>query len=135
MLCCYTNVAFENIGFRAFHRAFSFARTRPYVCHFCTLFWRRDVQRKLRNQTSIATLDLYQSRVSSQQYNYVYSYIHSNHVLTHSSRCPRTLSGRPTLGLYESFQEVLIRRGRRQYVASTLRANETYELRSTDAGT
>ena len=31
LLCFYTNVAFENIGFRAIFWAFSFAWTRPYV--------------------------------------------------------------------------------------------------------
>ena len=33
---------------------------------------------------------------------------------THSTRRPRTLSGRSTLGPYESFPDVLIRRGRRK---------------------
>ena len=53
-------------------------------------------------------------------------------IATHSARRPRTLRERPTLGLNESFSDVLIRCGRRKDVAST---NRTYELRSTDART
>ena len=44
---------------------------------------------------------------------------------SHSARRPRTLSGRPTVGPYESFQDVLIRRGRRKDVAATSRPNRT----------
>ena len=43
----------------------------------------------------------------------------------HSARRPRTLSGRPSLGPYESFPDVLIRRGRRKDVAETSRPNLT----------
>ena len=56
-------------------------------------------------------------------------------LLSHSERPPRTLSGGPTSGPYKSFQDVLIRRGRRKDVVSTSRARRTYLLRSTGAGT
>ena len=45
------------------------------------------------------------------------------------------MSGRPTLGPYESYPDVFIRRGRREDDASTSRPKLTCELRSTDAGT
>ena len=47
----------------------------------------------------------------------------------------KTLGGRPTLGPYESFPDVLIRGGRRKDVAAKSRPSLTYKLRSTDAGT
>ena len=55
-------------------------------------------------------------------------------IYCHGAPLGKTLSGRPTLGPYESFPDVLIRRGRREDVASTSRPSRTYELRSQGAG-
>ena len=52
-----------------------------------------------------------------------------------SARRSRMLRGHPTLGAYESFPDVLIRRGRRKDVAPTSCRAWTIELRSPDAGT
>ena len=45
----------------------------------------------------------------------------------HSARRQRTSRGRPHLGPYVSFPDVLIRRGRRKNIVSTFRQNRTYE--------
>ena len=57
-------------------------------------------------------------------------------VPSHSTRSPWTLSGCPTLGPFESFPCVLIRRRRRKNVAPTSRSSRTYEyVFFSDAGT
>ena len=80
-------------------------------------------------------LDVYQSHMNLNMRIWFRDTVLYRATSFHSARRPRTLSGRPTLGLYESFPDVFIRRGRRKDVASTLRPNRTYDLRSTDART